>query len=175
MSLKPIIIRGKRNVDGIFNTKRETKRCNDIIPIIGEKYIDYYTQIQVINSIYLNIDNLSSYDIIKREIIKKINGYKSQDLKKDIFHENIFVSFDNVIEKLVASKLKCYYCNGIMALVYSNIRQPNQWTLDRINNFYGHNHDNILISCLKCNLDRRNINKSAFLFTKKLKIKKIKN
>ena len=59
-----------------------------------------------------------------------------------------------------------------MALIYENVRQMNQWTLDRIDNNLGHNSDNVLISCLECNLKRKDMNKDKFLFTKQLKIKK---
>jgi hypothetical protein len=42
--------------------------------------------------------------------------------------------------------------------------------LDRINNDLGHNNDNVVISCLECNLKRRKKSKDSFLFTKQLKI-----
>ena len=59
-----------------------------------------------------------------------------------------------------------------MYLIYENVRQMNQWTLDRIDNNFGHNKNNLVISCLECNLKRRNIDKDKFLFTKRLNIKK---
>ena len=48
----------------------------------------------------------------------------------------------------------------------------NQWSLDRINNDLGHNANNVVISCLDCNLKRRRTGKDAFLFTKQLTIVK---
>ena len=77
-----------------------------------------------------------------------------------------------MVQKLVESKLKCYYCKSEMTLIYEKVRQMNQWTLDRIDNSLGHNGDNVLISCLECNLKRRNTSKDKFLFTKQLNIKK---
>ena len=47
-----------------------------------------------------------------------------------------------------------------------------QWSLDRIDNSIPHTNDNVIISCLKCNLQRRCQNKDNFLFTKQLKIEK---
>ena len=49
-------------------------------------------------------------------------------------------------------------------------RENYQWTLDRIDNDQGHNIDNILISCLECNLKRRCRSKDKFLMGKQLKI-----
>ena len=55
-------------------------------------------------------------------------------------------------------------------ILYKRVREDYQWTLDRIDNNIGHTCDNTIIACLKCNLQRRRINKGAFLFTKQLKI-----
>ena len=84
-----------------------------------------------------------------------------------------FITFDKLVQKLVESKLTCLYCRHPCYLIYDKVRQMNQWTLDRIDNNCGHNNNNVVISCLKCNLERRNTNKDKFLFTKQLKIKKI--
>ena len=74
---------------------------------------------------------------------------------------------------LVKCKLRCFYCSNEIFLIYKEIKNKYQWTLDRINNDMGHNNDNVVISCLDCNLKRRNQNINKFLFTKKLNI--IKN
>ena len=90
-----------------------------------------------------------------------------------IYVKEKFITFDKLIQKLVESKLNCFYCRCSCYLIYDTVRQMNQWTLDRIDNECGHNNNNVVISCLKCNLERRNTNKDKFLFTKQLKIKKI--
>jgi len=69
--------------------------------------------------------------------------------------------------------MKCYYCKEEVYILYKNIRENLQWTLDRVDNDLGHINDNLVISCLKCNLKRRKQNDIAFLFTKQLDIKKI--
>jgi len=58
-------------------------------------------------------------------------------------------------------------------LLYKLVREPKQWTLDRIDNEYGHCVDNIVLSCLECNLKRRRTNQNKFVFTKQLKITRI--
>ena len=60
-----------------------------------------------------------------------------------------------------------------MLLLYDDYRCDNQWTLDRIDNNIGHNTNNVVISCLKCNLERRNTNQDKYNFTKNMSIKKL--
>jgi hypothetical protein len=55
-------------------------------------------------------------------------------------------------------------------LLYENNREEKQWTLDRLDNAIGHTKDNVVISCLKCNLERRCLNDEKFLFTKQMRL-----
>jgi hypothetical protein len=107
---------------------------------------------------------------VKREIKNKIQGYKQQDKKNKCFDDDFFISLYDVFELLILSKLKCYYCKNDTPVLYNNSKQQNQWTLDRIENDQGHNKGNCVISCLKCNLDRKTLDCKKFLFTKQMKI-----
>jgi len=108
--------------------------------------------------------------LIKTEIDHKISAYKQQDLVKKLFIPDEFITFDYVKQMILGCKLSCHYCKGSMLILYENVREMNQWSLDRINNFLGHNVGNVVISCLKCNLNRRNLNADKFLFTKQMTI-----
>ena len=123
----------------------------------------------------MDISNINNNEMIKikKELETKIKGYKSQDIKKNIYEETKLITYNDLIEKLVISKLKCYYCRTNVKLLYNIVRDDNQWTLDRINNDLCHSKENTLICCLKCNLKRRNINSEKFNFTKKLQLNKI--
>ena len=158
----------------IISKKREKRSAyEDFLSSTGikENELTYENQVSWINKMYMN-ENFQHDESIKKTIIKKVNGYKQQDKKKEIFDLNYFISIENVIEKIVVSKLKCYYCKEKMKIIYSDNREPTQWTLDRIDNDMGHNHDNVVMSCLQCNLKRRTTNMKKFLFTKQLKIVK---
>ena len=128
-------------------------------------------QISLINQIYLN-EKTDSQPILMRELVQKINSYKHQDIEKSLQIDNLITS-EQLVEKLVASKLICYYCRHEILLLYKHQREEFQWSLDRIDNNLGHSCENTLISCLKCNLERRRKISEAFKFTKQLKIKKI--
>ena len=106
--------------------------------------------------------------IFLREINNKINGYKQQDICKNMLDVNNFVSLEQVIDKIYNSNLKCYYCSEQMLILYKYVKEKRQWTLDRINNDLGHNNNNVIVSCLECNLQRRRKSKDAFTFTKQL-------
>ena len=103
-----------------------------------------------------------------QEINKKINGYKCQDMEKNLYSPDEFVDTSYVVHLLVMSNLKCYYCNEDMFVLYEEVRTPKQWSLERIDNHYGHNKENVEISCLSCNLKRKTMYHERFLFTKRL-------
>ena len=87
-----------------------------------------------------------------------------------MYNNETFISFKEIINKMEKENLQCNYCHQIMCLLYEYCREPKQWTLDRIDNDKGHDNDNILLSCLECNLKRRRIKKESFEFTKNLQI-----
>ena len=107
---------------------------------------------------------------IKSDLRKKLTSYKAQDIKKDRYLENELITEEELYEKLVASRLKCYYCSQEVKLIYNFVRDDSQWTLDRINNDIGHFNNNVVISCLKCNLQKRRRNDEHFKFAKQMKI-----
>ena len=82
-----------------------------------------------------------------------------------------FIDISFVISKLIECPT-CYYCKDNVQLIYEFVREPKQWTLDRIDNSHGHNRNNVEISCLRCNLRRRIMHHERFVFTKQLVIKK---
>ena len=106
-----------------------------------------------------------------QQIHQKIYGYKTQDLEKSLYLPTEFIDFNFVIQKLTDSPT-CYYCKENVQLIYEFVREPKQWTLDRIDNGKGHNFSNVEIACLRCNLRRRIMHHERFLFTKQLVIKK---
>lgn len=126
-------------------------------------------EIMLINKLYFN-EKFENSQLYVNEIKKKINGYRNQDIKKDKL--NMIISYEETLEKLVESQLKCYYCKEKVCIMYEKIREPKQWTLDRLDNNIGHNKDNIVICCLDCNLKRRVKSHEHFKFTKQLVIKK---
>ena len=106
---------------------------------------------------------------ILRELRNKINSYKTQDIKKDFHEIENLITLDEVIEKLVTSKLKCYYCNEDCLLLYKDVLAKRQWTLDRIDNQMGHNEDNVVICCLECNIKRGSMDCKRFKMGKSIK------
>ena len=130
--------------------------------------LDRTNHISIINQLFLN-QSFEGDATTKKELQKKLNSYKQQDIKKNK-NENGLISYEELLEKLVISKLRCYYCKKEALLLYENNREQKQWTLDRLDNSCGHTKDNVVISCLKCNLERRCLNDEKFLFTKQMRL-----
>jgi hypothetical protein len=127
-------------------------------------------QISMINQYFTNsLDKLETQSI-EQELRKKLCGYKQQDKLKKKYDSETFLNLDELVDKMVASKLVCFYCKIRVNIFYNFARDPQQWTLDRKDNSIGHSCENTIICCLKCNLQRRTQNMDKFLFTKNLQI-----
>jgi hypothetical protein len=121
-----------------------------------------------------NNDNVETIiKIVIQQIKKKISSYKQQDIIKNKFSSNNFISLIDIIKQMIESKLKCCYCKGNMFVLYDISRELKQWSVDRIDNEYGHNKDNYHLSCLDCNLKRRCRTNEKYMFTKELNIVKL--
>ena len=165
--MKSVKIIGKRNVDS-FKPKNERKR--KILDKLSEKNILIKeNQHKLVKRLCANED-FSGNIFVKKELERKIKSYRAQDIKKYKLNEEKLIKMDECIDKLVLSKMKCYYCMEDMLLVYENVREPKQWTLDRIDNSKGHITENVVISCLDCNLKRRTMSDRKFKFSKQMKI-----
>lgn len=133
-------------------------------------YGEIYTrkeELELINKLYIGENKT-----LESQLKIKIAGYKQQDVKKQL-NLNEIISLENLTEKLIISKLQCFYCKCHVCITTKIKRDKKQWTLDRIDNNKGHNVDNVVISCLECNLKRRCQSQKKFLFTKQLNIHKI--
>ena len=183
--MRAINITGKHNIDKM-NKIGDTsyKAIRKHMEELDDSVILHKNQLDIIRMIYLadtvpiinnKLDDKCIKSLIMNELIHKIQGYKGQDKKKNIHNETTIIKIDDVLEKLVSSMLACYYCKKTVFVLYKNVREPFQWTLDRIDNSLNHTKDNTCISCLKCNLQRRIMDVDKFTFTKKLKINKMEN
>lgn len=108
--------------------------------------------------------------IMQQQIQTKIKGYKAQDVLKHIYNEAEFVEFADVLKLMFESQNMCYYCKNPTYVLYEIVREPKQWTLERLDNKLGHNRGNVVIACLDCNLRRKTMYHERFAFTKQLNI-----
>jgi hypothetical protein len=127
------------------------------------------TQLQLLST---ESSNNPIYKTMIQQIQCKLTGYKSQDISKNLYDPSKIINLPSTIQLLVESHLKCYYCKGLVKVLYEHVREPTQWTLERISNDSGHNLGNVEIACLSCNLRRRTMYHERFLFTKQLTIVK---
>ena len=149
--------------------KREIMNKYNIAPL----FLNYNKQLEMIKEIYFKInenDVTREKSIIVQELDKKINSYKQQDTIKKMYNELQFVDIRVVLQKLIDCNMLCFYCKCETYVLYENVRELTQWTVDRIDNSLGHNNDNFVISCLNCNIKRRKTNSDKFLFTKQLSL-----
>ena len=153
-----------------FHSKPEERKLTQKTKQAFTNNTQLHEQLNILNRIYLDDALLCNKDVYLSELKKKWQGYKQQDMKHNIFHESYFIEFDSMIQKMVASKLRCTYCTTMCYFIYDKSYQNSQWTLDRIDNNKGHTDENTVISCLQCNLSRGNIDYERFKNAKKISI-----
>lgn len=130
---------------------------------------DPMAQLQILDT---DASNNPIHKIMMQQIQAKLCGYKSQDQTKELYEPDKIINLPSTIKLLVQCQLKCYYCKEPVQVLYEHVREPKQWTLERISNDSGHNLGNVEIACLSCNLRRRTMYHERFLFTKQLTIVK---
>jgi 5-methylcytosine-specific restriction endonuclease McrA len=114
---------------------------------------------------------LLSYII--REIDTKRKAYIYQDKHHEIYDPRYSITTDRIVELLVEAELFCYYCREICQVTYKEAMCRRQWTLDRIDNNYGHNDTNVVIACLDCNLKRGTMDAERFRMGKQFTFRKV--
>ena len=176
----------------LYKYKMNTKHI--ILPKINEKKVEEPTEKVIKKRIITNTDkwvnqlsNSEQYECVQilqinrqqedkaskliiQQIQQKISGYRGQDVEKELLDEAQLINVQQVLDLMVKTENICYYCKKQVAVLYENVREPTQWTLDRIDNKQGHNHNNVLLACLNCNLRRRTMHTERYVFTKQLNI-----
>lgn len=179
MEYKKISIVNPTETSNVLKKKEKKMRIQTHTWNIDDFELSHETQINILNYIFshLNEDNSNNVsnkyiNIFINNLKNKISGYKQQDILKKKLDLNNFTNFENIIFLLYESQLKCCYCHKEIYILYKQVREMSQWTLDRIDNNIGHNIGNLVISCLNCNLKRRRINKNSFMMTKNMTVKR---
>jgi hypothetical protein len=161
------------------------------VQCINMLYINYETLLieKTTNCLHTHTDQIL-YTLLD-DIKAKIYGYKRQDIKKfcshsshsshsscklrkneftkDYISDNI-ISPQDTVELLVSNRLKCVYCKEPCYMIYKTQYDKKQWTLDRIDNSLGHTLNNVVVSCLECNIKRGTMNKERFEKGKQIRI-----
>lgn len=152
-------------------TKREASER--AAPAASLSHMSHLDQVATANRLFMG-DDCADCKTLARELEKKRYGYYQQDLrKKRVATIEAVLTLDELEEKIVASKLRCFYCSRAVQLFYREARDPSQWTLDRIDNTRAHTASNTCVACLECNLQRRRTSHTGYAFTKNLSIRKL--
>ena len=167
---KRIEIQGKRNRDALAG--KPTRRT--AVPrTVDLSSVDERTQVTSMNRILLG-ESFELKGQFEKEISRKISGYRAQDRQNGVYDCSHFVLHANVVEMLVCSRLRCFYCTKFCPVLFEKPNDPSQWTLDRIDNEQGHNVGNVKVSCLECNVKRGTMRMERFKEGRIIRIQKEK-
>lgn len=160
---KNIEISGQHNRYQVKKVLKQTGVVKDRVSYekwdVDERWFNNTDQIQLVSN---------NNELVVNEINVKLSAYKQQDILKNRLDETMFIDYEHTKTMLVNDRMTCYYCRGDVYILYKRARDMSQWSLDRINNSLGHNVDNVVISCLKCNLERKTRDATKFRDSKQM-------
>ena len=175
--MKTITISGKNNK---YQMKKIVGDERDVVSRkfeLDESFYTYQVQVDIIK--YMNnceqdipLQYVDAVPVFTRNIKDKLSGYLSQDRIQERVDDGVHITFKDTVKKLIESGQRCYYCSEKVLLLYNIVRDTMQWTLDRIDNNIRHSCDNVVISCLGCNLAKRRRGVEAFRTTKQMVLHK---
>lgn len=117
------------------------------LPGLSEKVMFSYC-FEELNNEFIKEKPKPNHNIqIMNNIYHKLQGYKKQDLDSDRYDDDKFIEEEEVKEILCNQGNKCLYCWKTL--------KTDDWSLDRVDNNYGHNTTNCIASCIKCNTQRK--------------------
>jgi hypothetical protein len=163
------------------NVKTEKEKKKRVVTTIlswnfTQDDLAFENQMNLLRQIHeKKIINREHCNIIMSQIRCKISGYRNQDIEKNKLDQSLFIDDEYVIESLIDCNMSCYYCKGNVNILYEYVRASKQWSLDRLDNQFGHNKNNLVVACLGCNLRRKTMHHERFVFTKQLDIKKMES
>ena len=167
MDSKKIIL-PEKNEKKIIKEKTKKKR----VSTTNENWVKAIKELEELDEKtmqnFMEQEEKSLKKTILSQIKAKIQGYASQDKEKKLYCQEKFVTLNDVITLLKESNHICYYCKEETQIMYEYVREPKQWTLERLDNSFGHNNDNVVISCLSCNIRRRTMASEKYVQTKQM-------
>ena len=167
MDSKKIIL-PEKNEKKIIKEKPKKKR----VCTTNEKWLEAIKELEELDEktmqTFMEQEEKSLKKTILSQIKTKIHSYASQDKEKKLFCPEEFVTLNHVVGLLKECNHICYYCKEETQIMYEYVREPKQWTLERLDNTYGHNKNNVVISCLSCNIRRRTMASEKYVQTKQM-------
>ncbi len=176
--VKAICIVGKHSKYQMNKIVSDVERKSESRKLeLEEQFYSHRIQLDLIRSMVCVEDELplqyvSAVPVFVRHIKEKLSGYLSQDRLQGRVNDGVHISYMSALQKIVDCDQKCYYCCEDVLLLYTVVRESMQWTLDRIDNDVRHTADNVVVSCLDCNLSKRRRGKEAFRATKQMVLRK---
>lgn len=179
MEQKTLVFKNKRVRDAIAaKTTDNYKSTRNQVRDLSDRMFETSEQLKCLNNLYMGTtgdnkeETLKSIKVMEKEIKLKIAGYARQDKNKGLFDSEKIIKYEECLDKIVGSKLKCHYCHCNLCLLYKEVRQSDQWTLERLDNDDCHSEANTVIACLECNIKRRNQDTDGFMMSKNMNIVK---
>ena len=84
-------------------------------------------------------------------IRRAVERCKFNDKKKNRFFNLDTVYVSHILD---LQEYNCFHCSNALEMTNGGLYNPNKFSIDRVDNSFGHIKGNIVASCLLCNLKR---------------------
>ena len=111
-----------------------------------------------LNNIYFYTEFIQTDKIkIKQHIKKMIINYKEQDKKAcRELDDKKYITYEWVINKIKKQNSLCYHCGNMIDIdIHNKLNNDDKLTIDRKINDISHYKTNCILSCLSCNLSKK--------------------
>jgi len=92
---------------------------------------------------------------LKHKQQKMIYHSKANDIKYNRYDKEDHITLEFLQEQHTKQDNKCHYCKIELELTFENNKNPNQITIERLDNALGHITSNCVYACYKCNITSR--------------------
>jgi hypothetical protein len=132
---------------------------------VEEGWLPYHELDRCLCWLVANPDTDPARGTIHRNVLMELRakrrGYQEQDKKRDWNPARVLVE-NEIAEKMLIQKQKCFHCGVGVHVLYRDRYDPLQWSIDRLDNDKGHTRDNVVVSCMRCNLRRGRLSIQRF-------------
>jgi len=96
-------------------------------------------------------ENKKTENPLYYKLKQMVHTTKKSDIQYNRYNNEDHITYEFLQEQYTKQDNKCGYCQVIMEHTFEKTSNPNQISIERIDNTIGHTIENCIFACCKCN------------------------